>query len=87
MVIALTRARLQSDIVLARLSFSLHWLHGDLFNAVLPYRGVDLWHDRALFHFFITEPKQTRYLQYLQHALHSGGSLIMATFARNGPMH
>ena len=40
LALALTRSRLQSDLVLARLSFSLHWLHGDLFNAVLPYRGL-----------------------------------------------
>ena len=52
-----------------------------------PIGGFDLWHDRALFHFFTTESQQTRYLQCVRHALRSGGSLIMATFAEDGPTH
>ncbi len=40
LALALTLSRLQSDLVLARLSVSLHWLHGELLNAVLPYRGL-----------------------------------------------
>jgi ubiquinone/menaquinone biosynthesis C-methylase UbiE len=48
------------DLVKARLaeaSESIHWLRGDVTQANLPVRSYDLWHDRAVFHFF-TKPEQ-----------------------------
>lgn len=83
--LALTRERLQADPVLAKTSSCIEWLHADLFNAVLPCQGFDLWHDRAMFHFLTTEFQRRRYLQRVRCALRSGGSLIMVAFAQDGP--
>ncbi len=63
----------------------VHWLLGDLTQVSLPPRSYDLWHDRALFHFF-TEPKQrSQYVSRLTFALKQGGHLVMATFGPEGP--
>lgn len=46
---------------------------------------VDVWHDRAVFH-FLTEPTdRVQYLERLRHAVKRGGTIIMATFAPDGP--
>jgi SAM-dependent methyltransferase len=42
---------------LAEASESIRWLRGDVTQANLPVRSYDLWHDRAVFHFF-TKPEQ-----------------------------
>ncbi|HVM21757.1 MAG TPA: class I SAM-dependent methyltransferase, partial [Sphingomicrobium sp.] len=50
-----------------------------------PSRRYDLWHDRAVFH-FLTEPEaREQYRRALESGLASGGHLIMATFALDGP--
>ena len=46
---------------------------------------MDIWHDRAVFH-FLTEPiDRTRYRQHLSDTLKVDGSAIIATFALDGP--
>lgn len=46
---------------------------------------VDLWHDRAVFH-FLTEPAdQEAYLSCLREAIRPGGHVIIATFGPQGP--
>ncbi len=50
-----------------------------------PDREYDVWHDRAVFH-FLTEPTdRARYVEIASSAVRSGGSLIVATFAEDGP--
>lgn len=85
--LALTCTRLQADPVLAQWFTCIQWLQGDLFEVVLPHHGFDLWHDRAVFHFFASESKRRRYRQMLSHSLRPGGHLIVATFAADGPSH
>lgn len=64
---------------------SVHWLKGDVTIAALPAHAYDLWHDRAVFHFF-TEPEQrAMYLRQLVSALKPGGQVVMATFGPQGP--
>lgn len=46
---------------------------------------VDIWHDRAVFHFLTDSGDRACYLQRLGQALRPGGSLILATFAPDGP--
>jgi hypothetical protein len=47
--------------------------------------SVDVWHDRAVFH-FLTEPSQrAAYVAQLARALRVGGFALMATFAPDGP--
>jgi trans-aconitate methyltransferase len=46
---------------------------------------VDVWHDRAAFH-FLTEPtERSQYVERVRHAVKPGGTVIMATFAPDGP--
>ncbi|MDO9501740.1 trans-aconitate 2-methyltransferase [Falsiroseomonas sp.] len=50
-----------------------------------PTRTYDVWHDRAAFHFLITEPDRKAYLARLERALKPRGHAIIATFALDGP--
>ena len=52
-----------------------------------PQRRWNLWHDRAVFHFFTEPADRATYLQRLTRALASNGSFIIATFAPEGPDH
>jgi SAM-dependent methyltransferase len=52
-----------------------------------PARLYDLWHDRALFHFFVADGDRSRYLDTMHAALRPGGIAIVATFAPDGPDH
>lgn len=63
----------------------VHWLVGDLTEVALPPRAYDVWHDRAVFHFF-TEPEQrSAYVRQLSASLKTGGHVLMATFGPEGP--
>lgn len=50
-----------------------------------PSRRYDCWHDRATFHFFVTEDERDAYRRTLQSALAPAGFVILATFASDGP--
>lgn len=61
------------------------WLVDDVCTAHLPQQYFDLWHDRAVFHFMITEQQQEQYIKNMKGALKEGGLLIMSTFSEDGP--
>lgn len=61
------------------------WIAGDVLEASLPPAGFDLWHDRAVFHFFTEAADRRRYVAQVRQALAPGGYLLMATFAPDGP--
>ena len=46
---------------------------------------VDIWHDRAVFHFLTHAEDRARYVARLRTALRPGGAAIIATFAPEGP--
>ena len=46
-----------------------------------------LWHDRATFHFLTQPSDRQRYIETARRAIRSGGVLIIATFAPDGPDH
>ena len=48
---------------------------------------VDVWHDRATFHFLVDPDDQAEYANRVTAAVRPGGHLIIATFAANGPEH
>lgn len=62
------------------------WIEGDITQVQLPKASVDVWHDRAVFHFLTGEQDRKRYVQAVQHAVKSGGHVIIATFAEDGPL-
>lgn len=47
---------------------------------------VDVWHDRAVFHFLTQEKEQHAYLSSLKQSLKPKGFLLLATFAPDGPL-
>jgi SAM-dependent methyltransferase len=63
---------------------AVRFVHGDVCNFVVD-EPIDVWHDRATFH-FLTEPEeQAAYGRRASAALRTGGQLIVAVFAANGP--
>lgn len=71
------RQRLGSDAGVAL-------IHSDLLTWE-PERSFDLWHDRAVFHFFVEDGARRRYLDRLHQALRVGGHVIVGAFAADGP--
>src|SRR5260370_40950436 len=62
----------------------VRWLVQDV-TSWQPDRVFDIWHDRAVFHFLVEERDRRGYLAALDAGLRSGGTLIIATFAPDGP--
>ena len=60
------------------------WLHEDVLMWQ-PKRRYDVWHDRALFHFLVEETQRSAYLATLYAALAPHASVVIGTFAANGP--
>jgi ubiquinone/menaquinone biosynthesis C-methylase UbiE len=60
------------------------WIAADVRCLRLP-RQVDVWHDRAVFHFLTEETDQQSYLSAVRRALRVGGHLVIATFGLEGP--
>ncbi len=63
----------------------VQWIEADILEAALPDRGYDVWHDRAVFHFFTTEEARHGYVSKVLQAVKPGGLVIVATFAEDGP--
>ena len=63
---------------------SIDWIATDILTWQ-PTTCYDLWHDRAVLHFLTDPAHRTAYLAALKNALHPGATVILATFALNGP--
>ena len=63
---------------------TLALVHADVLSWA-PGRKFDLWHDRAVFHFLVDSSARDSYLAQLRLALRHGGTVIMGTFAPDGP--
>jgi hypothetical protein len=50
-----------------------------------PPHRFDLWHDRAVFHFLTAAEGRRRYVATLRRTLHPGGTVVLSTFALDGP--
>lgn len=60
------------------------WIAADL-RHWSPDREYALWHDRAVFHFLVTDADRAAYAATLAAALRPGGRAVIATFAPDGP--
>lgn len=60
------------------------WLEADAAGE-WSMKPMDIWHDRALFHFLTERRDRDRYRFHLLETLKPGGSAIVATFAPDGP--
>lgn len=78
---ALARARARLGAAAARVT----WLEADVTRAELPAGAYDAWHDRAVFHFLTDAADRRRYAAVAHATVRAGGTLVMATFAPDGP--
>jgi len=60
------------------------WLHTDV-TGQWSLKPMDIWHDRAVFHFLTDAAARAGYLAHLRETLKADGSVIIATFAPDGP--
>lgn len=77
---ALAKARAR----LGELGRSVDWIVADITNWT-PRRRYEVWHDRATFHFMVTDADRNAYLDRLRQVLAPGGRAVIATFAPDGP--
>ena len=77
---ALRRARGR----LGDLAERLIWIEANVASE-WSLKQMDIWHDRAVFHFLTDAEERDRYCDHLRQILKVGGSVIMATFALDGP--
>ena len=61
-------------------------LGGDVLTAPFAAEALDVWHDRAVFHFLTDAAQRSRYLAQVRHAVRPGGHVLVATFADDGPL-
>jgi hypothetical protein len=62
----------------------VRWIETDV-TADWRVPPVDIWHDRAVFHYLTDERDRVTYIERLREHLKSSGSVIIATFALDGP--
>ena len=60
------------------------WIEADV-TADWALQPMDIWHDRAVFHFLTDAEDRNRYRSRLLATLKQGGTAIVATFALQGP--
>lgn len=63
---------------------ALTWIEADV-TREWSWRPVDVWHDRAVFHFLTTPADRDAYRRHLLDTLKVDGTAIIATFAPDGP--
>ena len=77
---ALTRAKAR----LSSAAIPLTWIEADV-TADWSVEPMDIWHDRAVFHFLTDAEARVRYRTHLLQTLKPRGTAIIATFAPDGP--
>jgi SAM-dependent methyltransferase len=77
---ALSKARLR----LGERAGSVEWITADITEAQ-TLGTFDVWHDRAVFHFLTDPEDRRRYVELAGRTVRSGGHLVIASFADDGP--
>lgn len=78
---ALARARERLGVRAA----VVQWHEADVLAAPITPASVDVWHDRAVFHFLTAAEDRAAYIEQVRRAVRPGGHIIVATFAEDGP--
>lgn len=63
----------------------VEWLCGDVLTFPFPHHALDVWHDRAVFHFLTQPEDRGAYVRQVARAVKDGGHVIVATFGPEGP--
>jgi SAM-dependent methyltransferase len=79
---ALAAAQLRLGAAAAR----VQWVVDDVLAAEFVPASLDVWHDRAVFHFLTDPADRARYVAQVQRAVRPGGLVLVATFAEDGPL-
>lgn len=77
------------DVARARLADApagIAFIEGDVTTPLVEPGSVDLWHDRAVFHFLTDPADRRRYVANIADAVRPGGFALIATFAEDGPL-
>lgn len=62
----------------------VRWIEADV-TGPWTVPPVDIWHDRAVFHFLVETDQRERYVARMRDAVKRGGTVIIGTFAPDGP--
>lgn len=62
----------------------VHWISADVLSWQ-PLRTYDLWHDRAVLHFLLSDAARSRYAQVLRAATAPGSVVVIGGFGPTGP--
>ncbi len=67
----------------------IRWIAADLTKPSLPHHcpnhSIDLWHDRAVFHFLTEAGDRAAYVRNLLHCVRPGGHAVIGTFGPDAP--
>jgi SAM-dependent methyltransferase len=64
---------------------SVTWVAADVLAHRFAPASIDIWHDRAVFHFLTAPGQREAYVRQVLHALRPGGYAIVGAFGPNGP--
>ncbi|MHA3052724.1 class I SAM-dependent methyltransferase [Acinetobacter sp. ANC 4640] len=64
---------------------AVKWITVDVCRANLPKHFFDVWHDRAVFHFMVSQEQQEQYLKIMRNSLKNKSFVAISTFSENGP--
>ncbi|MGQ3054722.1 MAG: class I SAM-dependent methyltransferase [Roseateles sp.] len=70
---------------LAERAAQANWLAADVLEHRFAARSIDVWHDRAVFHFLTDPVQRDAYVRQVMHALKPGGFAIVGAFGPEGP--
>lgn len=86
-VLDLSQAAIDANRVrLGRKAERIHWLAADITEIELKVSSLDVWHDRAVFHFLTASNERAAYVRQVAQALRPGGHVIIGTFGPEGPV-
>jgi ubiquinone/menaquinone biosynthesis C-methylase UbiE len=75
----------QSRTRLGAQASRVQWLEADVLEAEIGPATIDAWHDRAVFHFLTDAADRRKYTEQVRRAIRTGGYVLVATFADDGP--
>jgi SAM-dependent methyltransferase len=85
-VLDISRSALdQARARLGKRAEAVRWIEADATKPT-DLGKFDVWHDRAVFHFLTNPDDRKRYVALASRSIAPSGHLIMATFAREGPL-
>lgn len=70
---------------LAERASKARWLAADVLTHDFASTSIDVWHDRAVFHFLTEAEQRQQYVAQVLKALKPGGYAIVGTFGPQGP--